>query len=61
MKMPDAWVYIPRIKNRTTIEIEQKELVICKNCIYRETDLCKWRQDETPDDDDFCSIGEAES
>ena len=34
------------------------EVVRCKDCIYRFGTLCKWREDETPDPDDYCSIGE---
>ena len=58
MKLPSGWIFIPRIKNRATIEVEQKELVTCKDCIYYETEDCKWRSDESPDPDDYCSIAE---
>lgn len=34
------------------------EVVKCKDCIYRFESSCKWREDETPDPDDYCSIGE---
>lgn len=34
------------------------EVVRCKDCIYRFGSSCKWREDETPDPDDYCSIGE---
>ena len=41
------------------------ELVRCKECIYWQDNNdgyphigCKWREDETPDPDDFCSAGE---
>ena len=60
MKLPDGWVFIPKMKRRSTIEVEQKELVTCKNCIFQNTDNCKWREDESPDPDDYCSVGEAE-
>ena len=40
-------------------------LVRCENCIYWQDNNdgyphigCKWREDETPDPDDFCSAGE---
>ena len=36
------------------------QLVRCSECIYRDTDDCKWRADESPDDDDYCSIAERE-
>lgn len=41
------------------------ELVRCKDCVYWQDNNdgyphigCKWREDETPDPDDFCSAGE---
>jgi len=34
------------------------EVVRCKDCIYWFGSSCKWREDETPDPDDYCSIGE---
>ena len=41
------------------------EVVRCKDCIYWQDNNggyphigCKWREDETPDPDDFCSAGE---
>lgn len=40
-------------------------VVRCKDCIYWQDNNdgyphigCKWREDETPDPDDFCSAGE---
>lgn len=43
-------------------------VVHCGDCIYyvgnnggRPTGVCKWREDEDPDPDDFCSVGEKES
>lgn len=57
MKMPDGWVFIAKIKGRTTIEMTQEELIMCKNCIFQGTDECKWRSDEIPKDDDWCSGG----
>lgn len=57
MRIQDGWVF--RIRpQKVSVEISSKELVLCKHCIYRDTDDCKWRDDESPDDDDFCSIGE---
>ena len=44
---------------------KQKAVVRCKDCIYWQDNNdgyphvgCKWREDETPDPDDFCSAGE---
>ena len=41
------------------------ELVRCRECIYWQDNNdgyphkdCKWREDETPDPEDFCSAGE---
>lgn len=31
-KFPDGWVFIPKFKDLTTIIVEQRELVCCKNC-----------------------------
>jgi len=40
-------------------------VVRCKDCVYWQDNNggyphvgCKWREDETPDSDDFCSAGE---
>lgn len=45
---------------------EQKASVVqCKDCLYWQDNNggypnknCRWREDETPDADDFCSYGE---
>ena len=58
MKLPKGWVFIPRMKNRATIEIEQRELITCADCTYYGTTDCKWREDESPEPDDYCSIAE---
>ena len=29
---PFGFLYIPRMKNKTTIEIEPKEIVLCEDC-----------------------------
>lgn len=41
------------------------ELVRCRDCVYWQDNNsgyphigCKWRDDETPESDDFCSAGE---
>lgn len=31
-KLPDGWVFIPRMKDVLTVEIEQKKLVTCQHC-----------------------------
>ena len=42
-----------------------QELIRCKDCLYWQDNNggyphedCKWKGDETPDDDDFCSGAE---
>ena len=42
-----------------------QEIIRCKDCVYWQDNNggyphigCKWREDETPDPDDFCSAGE---
>lgn len=34
MKLPAGWVIIPRMKDRLTIEVEQREIVTCSDCIH---------------------------
>ena len=35
-KLPSGWLFIPRVINKgTAIEVEQKELVTCKDCEHR--------------------------
>ena len=64
------------IKNLATLisESEVIDIVRCKECKYwlsdkpiknkwfqnGEVDQCKWRTDESPNPDDFCSYGERE-
>jgi len=33
-KMPDGWIFIPKEKSRTEIELVPSELVFCHNCKY---------------------------
>ena len=59
MKLPDGYIVKFRTNKRCTeVIMEQEELITCKKCIYRNTGNCKWRNDESPDDDDYCSIAE---
>ena len=46
-------------------EPKPQELIRCKDCLYWQDNNggyphedCKWKGDETPDDDDFCSGAE---
>ena len=45
--------------------LNKQEIVRCKDCVYWQDNNegyphkdCKWREDETPDPDDYCSAGE---
>lgn len=61
MEIPSGWIFrLHSNRKGTEIIVDQIDLILCKDCIYRDTDECKWREDESPDDDDFCSIGEKE-
>ena len=33
------------------------EIVLCKDCRYYDTEECRWREDEQPFEEDFCSFG----
>ena len=48
-----------------SISKDMQKVVRCRDCKYFQDNNneyphneCKWRQDETPDADDFCSYGE---
>ena len=65
-KLPSGWIFIPKVKtgDRRTIEIEQRDLVMCRECKYwngnndgKRAPECRWREDEIPDFDDYCSWG----
>ena len=66
-KLPSGWVLVPKARgdgSKITVDIEQSELVMCKDCVYWQDNNdgyphkdCKWNQDETPDPDDYCSGG----
>lgn len=61
MKIPSGWIArLQSNRKGTEIILDTENLVLCKDCRYRNTEDCKWRNDESPDDDDFCSRGEAE-
>jgi hypothetical protein len=56
-KLPDGWIFIPKFKDLTTITVEQKELVCCKNC--KQAEQCEiyagW---DGQHPDWFCADGE---
>lgn len=45
-KLPDGWVFIPKMKNILTVTVEQKELICCRNCIH-------WIPGRITENDDF--------
>ena len=57
MKIPAGVIlHFKSVKKGTEMVVDEEELVTCKDCYYKDTEYCKWRKDETPDDDDYCSI-----
>ena len=59
MRLPSGWIFIPRMKDRVTIEVEQEELVTCKDCKYFGANdfpytLCH-RTTMAVDEEDYCS------
>lgn len=59
-KLPSGWIFIPRaIKKGTAIEVEQKELVTCKDCKHHDGIRCfRWNSTIITGFDDFCSNAE---
>lgn len=73
-RIPDGWVFIPKIKNskmtEIEIEVEEKELVFCEHCTYSgwkigkdviSTDYYCYRRRTDPepvDAEHFCRYGE---
>lgn len=65
-KLPDGMVFTYALDRKgVALGIQQKELVMCRNCKYwwspeataHQTPGCKWRGDEVPSPTDFCSYG----
>lgn len=65
----DEWVDFGGVNEAYNMAInllkEQEAVVRCTDCVYWQDNNdgyphigCKWREDETPDPDDFCSAGE---
>lgn len=53
------------LANDCTVVYDAVEVVRCKDCRYYQDNNgryphpdCKWGNGETPDEDDFCSVGE---
>lgn len=63
-KLPDGWMCIPKPGKGPTIYIEQRELVMCKNCKHRDPEdgrcdsghSIRWNLPRP--DDWFCADGE---
>lgn len=58
-KLPDGWVFIPKMKDALTVTIEQKELVCCGNCRHwePEKEYCPYNHIYTVPDW-YCADGE---
>lgn len=62
-KLPDGWVFIPKQVKGPTVDIEKRELVMCRNCRHRDQEDFKcdhyWNANSPlPADDDFwCAYG----
>ena len=62
----DAWIMTAQLNEKKDgCKLCMRPLVLCKDCVYWQDNNagyphigCKWREDETPDPDDFCSAGE---
>ena len=61
-KLPDGWVFIPRIKGITTIEVEKRELVMCQHCRHADCfdkfAVCRKAEKKLVPLDFFCADGE---
>ena len=64
-RLPDGWVFIPRMKDAITIELKQMELVTCRHCKHCFTDcenvlynVCELNHNKVQSDDWFCADGE---
>ena len=64
-RLPDGWVFIPRMKDAITIELKQMELVTCQHCKHCFTDgenvlynVCELNNNKVQSDDWFCADGE---
>lgn len=56
----DKWFDVPNLNDNGVVKV-----IRCKDCIYWQDnnggyphEYCKWRGDETPDPDDYCSVAE---
>ena len=67
VRLPDGWVFIPKVSDLksddgkvvATVSVDERDLVMCRNCERRWTSLCRmyvWNQET--DDEWFCSDGE---
>lgn len=66
-KLPDGWVFIPKVSDLksvdgklvATVSVDERDLVMCKNCERRWTSLCRmYVGNQETADDWFCADGE---
>ena len=66
-RFPDGWVFIPRVSAPelqdgnlvSTVSVDERELVMCRNCERRWTSLCRmYVGNQETDDEWFCADGE---
>ena len=63
-KLPSGWIFIPRMTDKITIEIEKRVLITCQECKYAECEgrdgavVCGFDGSQHKQDW-FCADGEA--
>lgn len=66
-RFPDGWVFIPKVSDLksedgklvTRVSVDDRDLVMCRNCERRWTSLCRmYVGNQETDDDWFCADGE---
>lgn len=66
-RFPDGWVFIlnvsgPKVKDGQAyadVSVEERELVMCKNCEHRWTSMCRmYVGNQETEDKWFCADGE---
>ena len=63
---PFGWFFVPKMRNMTTIDVEEKPIVLCRDCKYGEPcippceDLYCVFYDQRHNSNFFCADGEKE-
>ena len=57
-KLPDGWIFIPRTKDAVTIEVEERELVMCRNCKHVLPNGFCHKHSKKVTDEFYCADGE---